>query len=167
MGTYTDATELRKLYKDIDTTGLVDNDIEFFIRTAENEISAKLAMRYALPFSSTPPVIKSIAQEKSFIKILDRFFTAETRSRNDWRDVRAEDCNKLLDSITDGKVPLLNSSMSAISQRSDLGIQSNTSGYEPTMNELPQTLQQVDSDKLEDTFDRVDDGRFGDFIGLD
>lgn len=167
MGTYTDATELRKLYKDIDTTGLNDNDIEFFIRTAENEISARLSARYTLPFTAIPPVIKSVSQEKSFIKILDRFFTAETRSKNDWRDVRANDCKALLDSIVDGDVPLLNSSMAVISQRSDLGIQSNTSGYEPTMNELPQTLQQVDSDKLEDTFDRVDDGRFGDYGGLD
>lgn len=167
MGTYTDATEIRKLYGEIDTTGLVDNDVEFFIRTAENEITARLGAKYTLPFSSTPPVIKTIAQEKSFIKILDRFFTAETRSKNDWRDIRAADCNSLLGDIVDGKIPLLNSSLEVISTRTDLGIQSNTSTYEPTMNELPQTLQQADSDKLEDTFDRVDDGRFGEFRGLE
>lgn len=159
MGKYTDATKLRKLYKDIDTTDINDNDIEFFIRQKENIIDLKLAQRYTLPFSSTPPVIETVATECSFIGILDRYFTAETKSNNDWREIRATACNSILDALSDGSISLVNSAGEIIDQRTDIGgIQSNTSGYEPTFNRLDETLQQEDSDRLEDTYNDVSKG---------
>lgn len=159
MGKYTDATKLRKLYKDIDTTGVVDNDIEFFIRQKENIIDLKLSQRYTLPFSSTPPIIETIASECSFIGILDRYFTAETKSKNDWRTIRATDCNSLLGAISDGNMTLVDSGGNIIEQRADIGgIQSNTSGYEPTFNNLDETRQRVDPDKLDDEYNEVSKG---------
>lgn len=159
MGKYTDATKLRKLYKDIDTSGLIDNDIEFFIRQKENIIDLKLAQRYTLPFSSTPPVIETIASECSLVGILDRYFTSESKSKNDWREVRATACNSLLDALSDGSLTLVDSGGAIISQRTDIGgIQSNTSGYEPTFNRLDETLQQEDQDRLEDVYNDVSDG---------
>jgi phage gp36-like protein len=159
MGKYTNAINLRKLYKDIDTTGLVDNDVEFFIKQKETIIDLKLAQRYTLPFSSTPPIIETIASECSFIGILDRYFTGETNSKNDWREVRATACNSILDALSDGSLTLVDSGGEIISQRTDIGgIQSNTSGYEPTFNRLNETLQREDPDRLDDTYNDVSDG---------
>ncbi len=157
MGTYTDAVKLRKLYKSVDTSNLVDNDIEFFIKQAEATITAKIAVRYSLPFSAIPDLIESLASEFSLIKILDRFFTSETDSKNDWREIRKKDLDMILDGIMDGSIPLVDSNNNIIATRTDVGtVDSNNKNFIPIFNNLNERIQQVDPDLLEDQFNELD-----------
>ena len=157
MGTYTDETKVRNLYPKLDdVTNLSDKQIEFYVTQAENIINGKISQRYTLPFSSTPPLIESIATEFSLIKLLDRFFTAERVSKNDWRNVRKEDIDKLLEGIMDGSITLVDSANNVIGQSTAALIASTTEDYEPTFNLLDPVLQRVDPDRLQDKKDDVD-----------
>lgn len=159
MGTYTDAVKLRKLYKAVDTSNLVDIDIEFFIKQAEAIITAKIAARYLLPFATIPALIETLASEFSLIKILDRFFTSETNSKNDWRTIRMKDLNAILDGIVDGSIPLTDASDNTIAVRTDVGlVDSNNKDFIPIFNNLNERIQQVDPDLLEEQFNELDLG---------
>lgn len=158
MGDYTNPTSVRALFPKLDTvTALTDTQIDFYVQQAESELNARLARRFTLPFSSSPPLIGMLATEFTLIKILDRFMTAEKASKNDWRMVRKADLMETLDGIVGGQIPLLTNSMVQIGTRVDAaGISSNTSGYAPTFNLLDESLQQVDADRLDDEEDALD-----------
>ena len=157
MGTYTNADKLRKLYKAIDTTGLVDNDLEFFIKQAEAIISGKIAAKYSLPFSTVPALIETLASEFSLIKILDRFFTSETSSENDWRKIRMDDLSAILNGVVDGSISLIDVSGNIISTRTDVGgIDSDKKDFPPIFNNLSERIQQVDPNLLEEQFNELD-----------
>jgi len=157
MGDFTNPTEIRKLYKKIDQSGLVDNDIDFFIRIAENIVKAKLAVKYTLPFTTVPLMVKTIAQELALIKILDRFFTSETTSKNDWRTIRKEDLDALLEKIMSGEIPLLDANDAIISTRTDnAGIESDTEIYTPIFDNLNAVEQFVDPDLVDDLREEKD-----------
>jgi phage gp36-like protein len=157
MPDYTTVTKVTDLFPKISDTGISSASIAFYIDQAEAEINGKIAGRYTLPFSLTPPLIETIATELSVIKILDRFFTSEARSKNDWRDTRKEDLNKLLDGIVEGKVTLVNSAKEIINQRSDIqDIYSDTKDYTPTFNHLHYSLEEIDEDRLDDEEDALD-----------
>lgn len=158
MGDYTNPTSVRALFPKLDTvTALTDTQIDFYVQQAESELNARLARRFTLPFSSSPPLIGMLATEFTLIKLLDRFMTAEKASKNDWRMVRKADLMETLDGIVGGQIPLLTNSMVQIGTRVDAaGISSNTSGYAPTFNLLDESLQQVDADRLDDEEDALD-----------
>lgn len=155
MGKYTDSADIRKLFREVDSVpSFTDEDIEFYIRFAESEVDAKIATRYTLPFSQTPPVIRSIATEKSLIKVLDRFFTGQTEGENDWRNVRKKECDALLKDIVDGKMTLVDSAGAVIGARDDIhGILSSTSEYTPTFDHGNAIFQEVDPDRIDDEED--------------
>lgn len=157
MGDYTNAIDLRKLFKKIDTANLNDNDLEFYITMAESVVKGKIAKRYDVTFSAVPPLIRYISAELSLIFVLNRFFTGETRSKNDWRDVRKQDNDKLLNDIADGKIALTDSSGNIIAQRTDnQGIESNTKDYTPTFSHLDVEDQKLDKDREDDERDDLD-----------
>lgn len=152
MGTYTTAVKVRNLYPELSTaTRLTDTQLDFYIAQAENHISAILAVRYGLPFTATPPLVETIATEYALIKVLDRFFTSETASKNDWRNIRKADLDKILKSILDGEILLIDANNSVIAQRIDVGsIASNTQTYTPTFSHLGDGQQRIDHDRLDD-----------------
>ena len=72
MGRYTSSGDMRKLFKAFDTVkNINDTDLEFFVTMSEAEIDGYLAQQYTLPFSNTPPLVRSIASEYATIKALD------------------------------------------------------------------------------------------------
>lgn len=152
MGLYTTSAKVRSLYPDLnDATKLTDTQIDFYIAQAENHISARVAQMYALPFSAVPPLLESMATEYSLIKVLDRYFTAETASKNDWRNIRKQDLDKILESVAVGETPLLTSSLATIAQRTDVGgVSSDTQTYAPTFNHLHYGEQKLDVDRQDD-----------------
>ena len=157
MPDYTTVTKVTDLFPKISETSITSASIAFYIDQAEAEINGKIIARYTLPFSLTPPLIETIATELSVIKILDRFFTSENRSKNDWRDTRKKDLNNILNGIMDGKISLVNSANEIIEQRSDLqDVYSDTMDYTPTFNHLLYSLQVIDEDRLDDEEDDLD-----------
>lgn len=157
MPDYTTVTKVTDLFPKISDTSITSASIAFYIDQAEAEINGRIAVRYTLPFSLTPPLVETIATELSVIKILDRFFTSEAKSKNDWRDTRRKDLNSLLDGIAEGKITLINSANEIIGQRSDIqDIYSDTKDYTPTFNHLHYSLQEIDEDRLDDEEDDLD-----------
>ena len=156
-GKYTNAADIAKLFPEVDTTGKSAEDQEFYIRLAEAEIDGHIATRYTLPFSSTPQLIRDVAVELSFIKILEASFTADARSSNDWVQSRRENLDKLLHKIADGIVSLVDSAGGILTQRTDLaGISSDTSQYTPTHGHGNVVFEIVDPDRREDEDDARD-----------
>lgn len=155
MGKYTSADDIRKLFREVDSVPeFTDTDMEFYIRFAESEVDAKLAARYTLPFSETPPVIRSIATEKALIKVLDRFFTGQTEDENDWRNVRKKECDALLQGIVDGEITLVNSAGTVLGPRADIhSILSSTNNYTPTFSHGSSIVEEVDPDRIQDEED--------------
>lgn len=155
MGKYTSSDDIRKLFREVDTVPeFTDTDIEFYIRFAESEVDAKLAARYTLPFSATPPVVRAIATEKALIKVLDRFFTGQTEDENDWRNVRKKECDALLQGIVDGEITLVNSAGTVLGPRADIhNILSSTDNYAPTFGHGSSIVEEVDPDRIQDEED--------------
>lgn len=152
MGTYTTAVKVRSLYPELNTaTRLTDTQLDFYVAQAENHISAILAVRYGLPFATTPPLVETITTEYALIKVLDRFYTSETASKNDWRNIRKADLDKMLKSILDGDILLIDANNGVIAQRADIGsVASNTQTYTPTFSHLGDGYQKIDPDRLDD-----------------
>lgn len=158
IGEYTSSADLRKLFKKIDTAGLTDDDLGFFITMVEANINSCIGTRYTLPFSSTPPVLRSLASELSLLKVMDRFFTGETNSENPTVDKRKEDAQKLLDEIANGEKVLLNSSLEVIGQRTDLtGLENTTENVQPIFDLDNVSRSVVDPDLIEDLRNEKDD----------
>jgi len=158
MPDYTTVPKVLDLYPRVGSMSTVtSSNIAFYIDQAENEINGHLINNYTLPFSATPPIIESISTEYSLIKILERFFTQGVGSENKWVDERRKIVFQYLDKLNNGEIGLFNSSKELIAYKSGDAIYSNTKGYDPTFTMLDETLQEIDSDRIDDELDAVED----------
>ena len=158
MPTYTTVPNVYSLYPRVGSLASVNSaSIAFYIDQAENEINGYLANNYTLPFSSSPPMITTLSTEYSLVKILERFFTQEVGSTNAWVEERKKYIVDTLNKINDGTIGLVTNSGELIVYNAGDTIFSNTMTYNPTFTMLDETLQQIDSDRLEDEYDDVKD----------
>lgn len=157
MGNYTTATKVRQLYPLLnDLISLTDGQIDFYISQAEAELNGRLASRYALPFSATPPLIEALSTEYALIKLMDRFYSSEEPKENAWKSARRRDLKTLLTDLAAGDMTLVNSAYEVIAQRTDGGIASDTSIYTPTFTHIDATQELVDLDRVDDEEDALD-----------
>jgi len=158
MPTYTTVPNVLSLYPRVGSLATVNSSsISFYIDQAENEINGYLANNYTLPFSASPPLVTTLSTEYSLVKILERFFTQEVGSTNAWVEERKKYIVDTLSKINDGTIGLVTNSGELIVYNSGDTIFSNTMNYTPTFTMLDETLQQIDSDRLEDEYDDVKD----------
>jgi len=161
MPTYTNVNNVLELYPRIGSYSVITSaTLAFNIDQAENEINGYLSNNYTLPFSSSPPMITTLATEYTVVKILLRFFTQEVGSRNDYVSERRNYVFDMLDKINNGDIGLTTSSGDLITYNSGDTIFSNTMTYDPTFTMLDETLQQIDSDRLDDEYDAVSDQEY-------
>lgn len=159
---YTKAQELKLLFPKLDTgTSLTNTHInDIFVTKAEADIDSAVSKRYSLPFSSTPPLIKSLAQDLTMYYIARRYFTQNKKDKNDWVTEYRTNAFEVLDDLAKGDMLLLDGSKQVISARTDQNqIWSNvtdTTDYNPTMDERDPSSQRIDPRKLDD-LDEVDD----------
>ena len=157
MGDYTTATKVRQLYPALnDLSSLTDTQVEFFIDQAEAEVNGRLATRYALPFSTVPPLVETISTEYALLKLMDRFFSAEAPTKNDWKEVRRKELKELLAALADGSMVLVTTAGAIIASATGAGIESDTSTHTPTFNHLDPAMQKIDEDRLDDEEDAID-----------
>ena len=108
MPTYTTVNNVLALYPRIGSYSSISSSaIAFYITQAENEVNAYLANNYTLPFSSTPPMVETLSTEYSLVKILERFFTQEVGSRNEWVGERKNFVFDMLNKINMGDIGLI------------------------------------------------------------
>lgn len=164
MPTYTTVPNVLSLYPRVGSLASVNSaSIAFYIDQAENEINGYLANNYTLPFSSSPPLVTTLSTEYSLVKILERFFTQEVGSKNEWVEERKKYLLDTFNKINNGDIGLVTSSGELIVYNSGDTIFSNTMNYNPTFTMLDETLQQIDSDRLEDEHDAVRDEEYNPF----
>lgn len=157
MGAYTNADNVRQLYPALnELTSLTDTQIDFYVAQAEAEIDARLAVRYALPFSAVPPLVEALATEYALIKLMDRFYSSEAPAKNDWKEVRRREMKELLVALADGTATLVTTTGAVITTATGAGIESDTSDYTPTFNHLDPIMQAVDKDRLDTEEDALD-----------
>ena len=164
MPSYTTVANVQDLYPRVGSLSSINSaSIAFYIDQAENEINAYLANNYTLPFSASPPMITTLSTEYSLVKILERFFTQEVGSQNAWVAERKKYIIDTLNKLNEGTLGLVTSSGELLVYNSGDTIFSNTMEYDPTFTMLDETLQQIDSDRLEDEYDAVKDEEWNPF----
>lgn len=156
MAIYTTVPNVYSLYPRVGSLSSVNSSaVSFYIDQAEAEINGYLVNNYTMPFSSAPPLITTLSTEYAMVKILERFFTQEVGSENKWVMERKEYVFGYLNKINNGDVGLYTSSLELLVYNSGDTIFSNTMNYNPTFTMLDETLQQIDSDRLQDEWDEV------------
>lgn len=157
MGAYTNAENVRSLYPQLnELSSLTDGQIDFYVAQAEAEVNGYLATRYALPFSAVPPLVETVSTEYALIKLMDRFFSAEAPTENDWKEVRRKELKELLAALAEGRVVLVTTAGAIITTATGAGIESDTSTHTPTFNHLDPAMQKIDEDRLDDEEDAID-----------
>ncbi len=161
MPIYTTVANVYNLYPRIGSmTTISSSSIAFFIDQAEAEVNGYLGNNYSLPFSSTIPIIETISTEFSVVKILERFFTQEIGSKNEWVEARYENIYNTLSAINSGNLALVTNSNEVLTYQSEGGIHSNTQNFDPTFSVINDIYQQTDGDRLQDDFDKVRDNTY-------
>ena len=105
MPSYTTVENVYDLYPRVGSlSSITSSQIAFYIDQAENEVNGHLVNGYTLPFSSTPPLIRTISTEYSLVKILQRFFTQEVGSDNAYVAQRLDAVKEYLTQINSGDI---------------------------------------------------------------
>lgn len=119
-----------------------------FITMAESVINAKLGGRYTVPFTTTPPLIESIATGLAAYFCMQALFTADSQNSSAWVESVGKMWMDLLNAIADGITPLVDSTGAEISVKNNL--LSTTAGYTPVFDVDGIESQVVDPDRLDD-----------------
>lgn len=158
MAEFTTVPNVYSLYPRVGSISSVNSSaVNFYINQAENEMKGYLINNYTLPFSSTPPILETIASEYALVKILERFFTQEIGSENKWVEERKKTVFNYFKQLNDGTIGLFTSSGEIIPWNAGDTIFSNTMNYQPTFTMLNPTLQVIDTERLDDEFDEWQD----------
>lgn len=122
-----------------------------FLDHAEANIHGRIAGRYTVPVSGSPPLLKYTSETLALAMLLRRFFSQELENKSEWVSGMFEDVKQILDGIAAGSITIVDSSNVVIpSGRSSSQVWSNTKDYAPTMNLLDPIQQEIDPDRLDD-----------------
>lgn len=154
MGTYVTTTSLETLLQGVTFNTATTSLATLCIEDAENEVNKFLSKRYSVPFdtfTSTPPIIKSLCRRLACYYVLTSLFTQDSQNTEAWATEFYEKPMEELKDIRDGKVDILNTAGSALSEiNTSYAIQSNTKDYHPTFDLDEDTNWEIDDDRLTD-----------------
>lgn len=132
-------------------TTLSSASIMSFIGRAENEINAALSVRYTIPVSGSPPLLKDLSEELAAVRILRRFFSQEKENLSEWIDGWNTEIHDRLRALATGSASLVTSAGVRLDgDGQTLAPWSSTSQYKPTADVRDATRQHVDIDRLRD-----------------
>lgn len=127
-----------------------------FAEDAEAEINIRLALRYEIPVSGSPPALRAYATDVAIYRTLRRAFSQERLQKSTWVDSYKEALDRV-DMLSSGKHVLVDSAGAVIAARTDLReVWSNTKDYAPSVAELHPTRLRTDPDKVDDLEDARD-----------
>ena len=140
--------DVRKLLKKVTDAITSDTDVQYFIDRSDDYIDARLYQLYSVPFTTTPPMIRTISMHLSAYYILRMLYVQARTTDNDaWMNSFKEYAYDLLNDITKGGILLLDNSGNKIGKKTSRGIKSSTEDYEPTFNEQEPTTWETDPKK--------------------
>ena len=116
---YLTQTEVKSQYPalaaSIDAGKIDTSRVDVWIANTDSLIDEKVGQRYSLPFSTVPPLIKTIAYELfNYFWQKDVNTPPSTGDEVSWLYPRYDRIIKLLDEIRDGKTSLIDSSGNTI-----------------------------------------------------
>jgi len=141
--------DVRTLLKKVTDTIFDDDDVEYFIERADDYIDARLWQLYYVPFTATPPIVKTISTNLAAYGVLRALYVqARTTDADAWMNTFKDYAYDLLRDIKRGEILLLDSSGNKIVRKAGRGISSSTEEYDPTFNEGDPGDWATDSKKL-------------------
>lgn len=88
--------------------------INLHIRRADGRINGKCSRRYSVPFSVTPPYIRTLAEDIVSYYTYRSFFTSDNLNKSDYLEELKETAYADLDLIMNGDIDLVDTSGSAV-----------------------------------------------------
>lgn len=155
MGTYATTTSISEAlpgYLASNTTTMDaagTNKYSRHIDDAEAEINSVLASRYSLPFTTVPPLCRSLALHMANYYAIRDGFTVEGLSRNQYLDDYKHSMD-ILNDLRDGKRKLTATNGSLISVNTSGRIISSTLNYTPIFGRDEQSKWTRDDDEVTD-----------------
>ena len=136
-------------------TTLTSLQLATFAGQGEALINAKISPMYSLPLTAEVPILQAVATDIAIYNVLTRrLFTSKQLETSPWPD-RYKESMGILDKIADGTIPLVDSSGTVLSGRTDQAeVYSTTKNYVPTFWEGPTEDHIQDADKIDDEADR-------------
>ncbi len=118
---------------------------------AQALVSAKLAKFYSMPLTQEVPILQAITTDISLYYLLvKRVFTGERMNKSEWPD-RFKMAMDILDDISTGKLPLLDSAGVLVTGRGDIAeVWTNNKGYRPTFHDGEWESMAQDPNMLDD-----------------
>ncbi len=146
---YSVGDDVKKAYRRIDTAGLVPDELEFFSQTADSVINGKIAKRYVVPISPTPPLLKTISIWLAIYYFTLRQDQGSSDEVRNWAQALYDQMIALLDQIASGEIVLVNTSGTILAAETFLP-SSDTEDHTPTFGIEDDTLQVIDPDRLDE-----------------
>lgn len=157
---YASIAEVRDKLDALNAAGraLTNDIVSESMTDVQAKIDSCLARRYTLPFSSTPPVVKSLTKDLTVVDIAQRFVQRSNDGEMPEFLIEMRDqANELLDNLQTGSKFLVTASGTLwpsnipIDEVTHIG----DGGILPTFTELDSTLQRSDPDNLRSIFDET------------
>jgi len=144
--------DVRVLIEKVTDAVVSDTSVNYMIDIACDLIDGKLHYMYTVPFTTTPPVVKTIATHLASYFVLRRIYS-KTRGAegNDWIVTFRDFADELVRGLVDGSITLLDSDGTSLSPKSDYGMKTSTKDYTPIFNDGDELSWEVDEDKVKDS----------------
>ncbi len=131
------------------TTNLISNTVSF----AEDKVNSYLAVKYTLPFTTVPPLVRSEALKLAVYYTYKYQYSSDNQNANAFVEIEDGSSNsvfKNLEEIRDGKLRLTDTSGSLVAfKASGRGFRSNRGEFTPVFDMDSVTSSQVDESLLD------------------
>lgn len=162
MGSYATTTSISNLIPFFlkgntttsDTTGVALFSAQ--VDRAEGEVNSFLSARFAMPFSTVPPLVRSLTEDIACYYTIRAAYTHDGELQNKFLD-DFKSAFVTLESIRDGKTNLAYTDGSLVPSRSSDRYLSNTNDYSPTFNLDSARKWKVSQNRLDDIEDERDE----------
>ena len=158
MGTYATTTSMAEalpgyLKGNTTTTDIAGtNKLSRHIDDAEAEINSAIASRYAMPFATVPPLLRSLARHLAIYYAIRDGFTVDGLQRNAYLDDYKHSM-EVIDHLREGQRKLTLTDGSLVPVNTSGRILSSTEGYTPIFGRDDPTKWVRDQDEIDDTAD--------------
>lgn len=156
---YTSVLLIKSRLPGVSSVGGISNDVyDTYASAAESIVDGKLARRYTVPFSPTPPLVETLSTDIAAYRLWTQRLSPRKGADDEEKTNALKEALALLDELADGTMTLTSSDGSVVSERSTTGhAWSDKMGYNPTYYEGLIENMITDSDKVDDAED-VRDG---------
>lgn len=158
---YANVADVRDSWASLNAAGgeLLNASIDSALRKAHTQIDGYLSKVYTLPFSATPPLVRTLATDLALYRIASRQVPRDDKGRiPGWVAELKDDALGILTQIQSGTMDLVTDSGTAWG-RTGLGASGgfwmSGSGHAMTFTELDPVDQRVDPDREDDIKDEV------------